>query len=34
MKPPRLRFSGRQLMVAVLLAGGAFWFKACLWDRE
>jgi hypothetical protein len=34
MKRPRLRFSVRQLMIAVLLAGGACWFKVCLWDRE
>jgi hypothetical protein len=34
MQQSRLRFTLRQLMVAVLLAGGASWFKARVWDRE
>ena len=34
MRLPYVRFTVRQMMAAVLLAGGLSWFTSCVWNRE
>jgi hypothetical protein len=34
MRRPRIRFTVRRLMLAVLVSGLSFWLVECVWNRE